>query len=293
MKKSCIIAIGLILVTFMGILSGCSNSATTTIPANTTQAPSAVIPIAVPPTAAVSSPGSAAPNIGVSVPAVSNYVSQPSLIQPGAGQTQSNGIWVTGQGQVSAVPDIASLNLGVNSQATTVAGAQSAAVNSMNAMMQVLKNKGVADKDITTTGYNIYPNMDYKINKITSYQVNNSIVAKIRALADVGSIIDGVVAAGGNLIVISSISFSIDDPSPYLKQARQLAVADAQAKAVQLATASGVKLGSPSFITETSGNYTPATQYLNAVAAVPAASTSINPGTSQISVNVQIVYNIQ
>ncbi len=307
-----ILAVALIAVLAAGCSGAASSTAPATTPANNTfiPPPSPTSPVLTPtapaqmpaqpgmaPVASASSGVSSSPIMAPAISAVapSTYPSQPTFLQAGSGQSQSTGIWVTGLGQVTAVPDIASLNLGVNSQAATVADAQSAAATAMTAVMQVLKSKGVADKDITTVGFNIYPTYDYKANRITGYQVTNTIIAKIRNIPDAGPIIDGVTAAGGNLIRINSISFSIDDPTPYLKQARALAVADASAKAGQLAQASGVKLGLPSFITESSGNYVPTPVYFSAAAGAPAASpsTPISPGQTQISVNVQIVYGIQ
>ena len=321
MRKLTVIAAILAVGLLATLSAGCSGAASSTppasAPANNTfiPAPSPANPIltspgptqmpAQPVQPGIASPSqgtasSGASSSGIMAPAIASiapsaFPSQPAFLQASSGQSQSTGIWVTGQGQVTAVPDIASLNLGVNSQAATVADAQSAAATAMTAVMQVLKGKGVADKDITTVGFNIYPTYDYKVNRITGYQVTNTIIAKIRNIPDAGPIIDGVTAAGGNLIRINSISFSVDDPTPYLKQARALAVADASAKAGQLATLSGVKLGLPSFITESSGNYVPSPIYFSAAAgaAAPAPTTPISPGETQISVNVQIVYGIQ
>jgi uncharacterized protein YggE len=271
------------------------------VPAPGPGVPSQVIPAPAPgvPSIGTSSPGmassgTAAPNVAVSAPAPNSFFNQPSFMQPISGQAQSTGIWVNGQGEVSATPDTASLTLGVDSQAATVAEAQNNASTSMDAVIRVLKNKGVADKDITTVGFNIYPTFNYKNNTITGYQVSNTIIAKIRKIEDTGSIIDGVTSAGGNLIRVSGISFSVDDPAPFLAQARQLAVADATAKASQLAAATGVKLGLPTFITENTSNYLPVPPYFAAAAAgAPAPTTPISPGVTQISVNVQIVYAIQ
>jgi uncharacterized protein YggE len=229
----------------------------------------------------------AAPNAAIAAPG-SYYLNQPFSSQP-----QSTGIWVSGQGEVSVVPDVATLTLGVSSQASTVAQAQSAAANAMSSVMQLLKSRGIADKDITTVGYNIYPVMDYKNNTITGYQVSNSITVKIRNISDSGPIIDSVTAAAGNLIRISGISFDTSDPAASLKQARQQAMADANSKASQLASLGGVKLGLPTYITETTGSYAPQPIYFNAAAAAPAATTPINPGQTQVSVNVQVVYAIQ
>ena len=61
------------------------------------------------------------------------------------------------------------------------------------------------------------------------------VTAKIREMDKVGSIIDAVAAAGGDYTRINNIAFSVDDPSPYYTEARQKAMADAKAKAEQLA----------------------------------------------------------
>lgn len=232
------------------------------------------------------------PNVAMATPGgfASPYTS-PSLAMNG--QLQNAGILVTGQGQVTATPDTAYLTLGVDSQASTVATAQAAATNAMTAVMLALKNKGIADSDITTVGYNINQVWDYKNNTITGYQVSNTITVKIKKISDTGSIIDAVTAAGGNLIRVNSLSFSINDPTPFMKQARQLAMADAKDKAGQLATFGGVTLGPPAFITESSGYYAPTPIYYAAGASARDVATPISPGQTQISVNVQVIYSIQ
>jgi uncharacterized protein YggE len=125
--------------------------------------------------------------------------------------------------------------------------------------------------------------------------VNNSVTVKIRKISDSGPIIDAVTAAAGNLIRVNGISFDISDPAPALKQARQQAMADANAKAAQLASLGGVKLGPPTYISESTSSYVPQPVYFGAsnAAAAPAVSTPINPGQTQVSVNVQVVYGIQ
>ena len=70
--------------------------------------------------------------------------------------SQQEGIWVSGQGEVKAVPDVANITLGVQAQAPTVAEAQEKARQVMDAVMAALKNSGIAEKDIQTTGYNIW-----------------------------------------------------------------------------------------------------------------------------------------
>ena len=71
-------------------------------------------------------------------------------------------------------------------------------------------------------------------------------------------------------------------------------MADAAAKASQLATLAGVKLGVPTYVSENSTTYVPYPIAYSAAAGVPTPSptTPINPGQTQISVNVQVVYAI-
>src|SRR4030042_1915662 len=64
--------------------------------------------------------------------------------------SQQEGIWVNGSGKVTAVPDLATLSLGIEAQATTVAEAQAQAVEAMDRVMKALTDGGVAKKDIQT-----------------------------------------------------------------------------------------------------------------------------------------------
>ncbi len=212
--------------------------------------------------------------------------------------TQQEGLWANGMGQVQAVPDVAVLNLGVQAEAATVAEAQTMAANAMTAVMAALKAGGVADKDIQTSGYTVYQQTQWDNNKqtsvVTGYQVSNTLQVKVRQVADAGTVLDAVVAAGGDLIRVQGINFQVDDPTPYLEQARGKAMADAQMKAKQLADLAGVTLGAPIYITESSSS--PVIYRSAAMGAsdsgAPAPTTPINPGETTITSNVQIVYAI-
>jgi uncharacterized protein len=211
---------------------------------------------------------------------------------------QQEGIWVNGEGKVQAVPDVAVLSLGIVAQEVSVAQAQSEAAAAMDKVMAALKNGGVADKDIQTQSFNIQKVTRYdndKQQEITiGYQVTNMVTTKVRSIDKTGPIIDSVTAAGGDLTRINSIGFTVDNPKPYSDQARQLAVADAAAKAKKLADTAGVKLGKPTYITENS--YVPGPVYrtdmASAVPAPAAVPTPVSPGEMEITTNVQIAYDI-
>jgi hypothetical protein len=228
-----------------------------------------------------------------------------SLELKGSLNSQQEGIWVNGEGKVTAVPDVAILSVGVDAQVMSVADAQAQASVAMDKVMAALKNNGVATKDIQTSSFSISKVTRWDSTKqeqiLTGYQVANTVTAKIRILPQdsytldykAGNIIDAVAAAGGDLTRIDSISFTIDNPAIPQEQARQKAVADAAAKAKQLADAAGVKLGKPVYITESS--YVPST--VNRAVALTAetssgTTTSVSAGELEVTANVQIAYAI-
>ena len=206
---------------------------------------------------------------------------------------QQTGIWVTGQGEVMAVPDVAELRLGVEVQADTVAEAQAQASDAMGKVQQALKDNGVADKDIQTQQFSISPVTkwisDRDEQEIVGYRVTNIVVAKIREIDKAGAIVDAVAEAGGDYTRIQSITFDVEDRAPYYEEARSKAVEDAENKAKQLADLAGVGLGKASFLAE-GGVYLPSRS--TDLFAEGAASTPISPGELEIEVYVQVIYEI-
>lgn len=213
--------------------------------------------------------------------------------------SQQEGVWVSGNGKVTAVPDVAILSLGVEAQAATIAEAQSRAAEAMGKVEDALKEGGVAEKDIQTQYFNIQRVTRWDNVKqeeiVTGYRVTNMVTAKIREIEKTGAIIDAVAVAGGDLTRVNSVGFTVDDPSPYYQEARQKAVADAAAKAKQLADLAGVKLGKPAYISESS--YIPGPIYRQDMAVkaegAPAVETPISPGEMEITANVQLAYAIE
>jgi len=212
---------------------------------------------------------------------------------------QQQGIWVTGEGKVTAVPDIATLRLGIEAQEATVAEAQARASEAMGRVMAALEDNDVAEKDIQTQYFSIHKVTRWDEIKdqeiVIGYRVTNMVTAKIRDIDKAGLIIDAVAVAGGDLTRIDDISFSIDDPSVYLEEARGKAMADVKAKAEKLAGLAGVRLGKPTYISESS--YLPSlgyprVYYEGAAIPAPAPPTEISPGEMEITLTVQVAYAI-
>jgi len=217
--------------------------------------------------------------------------------------SQIEGIWVSGSGEVTVTPDMATLRLGIESQEASVAEAQAKASEAMDKVMAALSANQIADKDIQTQYFNISErtrwNPDTGEETVTGYQVNNTVFAKIRDIDQVGTIIDAVVQAGGDLIRIDSLNFSVDDPSVYYEEAREEAMADAKAIAEHLAALAGVTLDKPTYVSEGAQLPIGGDVYYSysggmAPAPVPApmAMPSVSPGELKVTLTVQVAYSV-
>ncbi|MFC1911795.1 SIMPL domain-containing protein [Chloroflexota bacterium] len=213
--------------------------------------------------------------------------------------SQQEGIWVNGSGKVMVVPDVATLSLGIEAQNDGVALAQSQAAEAMDKVKASLTGNGVAEKDIQTRYFSIQRitrwDQDKQQEIVIGYRVTNMVIAKIRELDKVGTVIDAVAVAGGDLTRIDNIGFSVEDPSAYYEEAREKAMTDAKNKAQQMAELAEVKLGKPSYISESVQYPQPVYRqdyYYAEAATAPAVETSINPGEMELSINVQVAYSI-
>jgi uncharacterized protein YggE len=224
-------------------------------------------------------------------------ITSPGIRSTTAGTSgQNTGIWVTGEGKVDVIPDVAILNVGVEAQADTVEKAQGDAIEAMSAVKTELDARGIDARDIKTQYYSISPVRNYIPDKgseeLAGYRVTNMLTVKIRKIEDTGAIIDAATRAGGNFIRINSINFTVDDPAPYQKDAREKALADAKDKAKQIADKTGLRLGDPTYINETTSSYPVPTTHEAAVLGV-GGGTSISPGEMTVTVTLQVAYAIK
>ena len=153
-------------------------------------------------------------------------------------------ISVQGQAKVSAAPDIAVLNFGVQTgRQQTAQKAMGILSSKMNAVAQGVKGLGIEEKDISTQNLWLNPSYDYKDGRRieTGYEANQNLQVKVRDLSQLSAVLDSVVSEGANQV--GGVSFTIDDPEELKDQGRTEAIADAQEKAVALAATLGKELG--------------------------------------------------
>lgn len=192
-------------------------------------------------------------------------------------------------------PDIATINIGVHTENADAQAAVSENNEQAQAVMQALLDFGIAEQDIRTSNFSIFPRQNYdnegNLQEIV-YVVDNSVQVTVRDLDSIGEILDAAVSAGANSI--NGIQFTIEDPSAAYDTAMAAAVENARSRAEVLAEAAGVELGEVQSINSyVNGGPIPFSQDVRMEMAAADASVPISPGQTEISVEVSVVYNIQ
>ena len=236
---------------------------------------------------------------------------------------------VIGLGEAHSRPDLARASLGVETTDATVAGATSQAARRMQAILAALKARGVAEKDIQTESFNInferiptdqpypggpmMPTPSYAPeagpsatpapgSKVQAqpapsgplgyYHVSQVLAVKLRDLDKVGAILDAAVGAGGNQLY--NIGFAVDDPKPLEARAREAAVADAKARAKQLAELAGLTLGDVLVVAESAaGGMSPPMPMMSKMMDSSSAGTSVSAGEVGVASQVEVVFSVR
>lgn len=224
----------------------------------------------------------------------------PALAQENQMTKQPARIAVTGEGTMTASPDMAILNLSVLREAKTAREAMTANNEAMAKVLEAMKKAGIEDRDLQTGGINIQPRYVYPDDKnglkepsITGYTVSNSLTVRVRDLAKVGNVLDESVTLGINQG--GDLNFVNDNPAATINEARKRAVTDAIAKAKTLADAAGVGIGRLVEINEQSRPPMPIAraQFKTMADAAPQGSVPVEAGENSYNVSVNVVFEIK
>lgn len=206
----------------------------------------------------------------------------------GATAAAKGTITVSGTGIVNSVPNRADFTFGVSATAPTATAALAADSSQMRRLIDALKKRGIASRDIQTAQISLSPNMNAGGNRVVGYTAANSVTTRIRKLGDAGPIIDAAVGAGANQV--SGPSLTSADQQALYRRALKAAIANARAKASAIASAAHLTVGGIRSISEASTNSFP--QPLAESAKPAAGSTPVQPGTIQTEADVTVTFNI-
>jgi len=215
--------------------------------------------------------------------------------QPGTVVT-NGGITVVGQGTAYGQPDQATVVVGVDTFAPTVAEATAQNQTTLDNVMAALTAAGIADEDIQTTNYSLYAEQIYGDKGpegIAGYRISNQVNVKIRDISRVGDVLGAVTEAGANAIY--GVNFTVADPAALEAEARAQAMQDAAKRAASLAELGNVTLGEVKVISEVVGQPVMPLGMGGGGAAMEQAASApgISPGQLSYQVQVQVTYNIQ
>jgi len=202
-------------------------------------------------------------------------------------------ITVVGRGKVTVEPDIAMLNLGVQTKAEKVDEAVSENQEIMEAILEALDEAGVAEEDIRTAYYNIYLDEGYygpEVAREPVYRVYNMVIVKVRDLDSIGAILDAVIKAGANQI--QGVNFTLEDWTQAEVEAREKAMENARERAEHLAQLADAQLGQVISVSEVIGGgmLQPPVEM---AAGLGGGAGPISPGQLDYSTSIQVTYAIE
>ena len=198
-------------------------------------------------------------------------------------------------GEVTRLPDIATLSAGVVTQAGSAAAAMAENARRMALATAALRRAGIADKDIRTATLSLQPQYRYADNQpptITGYQASNQLSVAFHDIARAGAILDTLVGQGVNQI--SGPDFAVEHPEAALDEARTAAIRTARARAELYAKATGLSVRRIVSISE-SGIDMPQPQrpMMMMARAKTGADTELAPGDQKLSASVQVTFELQ
>jgi uncharacterized protein YggE len=202
-------------------------------------------------------------------------------------------ITVTGSGEVQAEPDMAVVSIGARNTAPTARAAMDLTAAAVTAVMARLTEAGIEPRDMQTGQVALNPVWDHRGSsenepRVTGFEAAITLTVRVRDLSVLGGVLDAAVSDGAN--ALGGLSFALADPAPLLSQARAQAVADAKAKAEEMAAAAGVTLGPVQTISE-QGSMRPQPMMME-MARSAAADMPIAAGEVGYSASVMMVFAI-
>ncbi len=220
------------------------------------------------------------------------------LLLPAAlAQRGPGGVTVSATGTAYGEPDEASFDAGVSALNENVQATTTQVSERVSSLLGALREAGVADRDIRTTNFTVYPEQAYDNNgqpTTLRYRVVNTVHVTVRDTEGLGTLLGMSVEAGAN--EVSNVVFTVADPSALERQAREAAMNAARAKAEQLARFGDAELGDLLRVTEGAqpGGAEPLPQFrMEASVADASGNVPVSSGQLAVTVTVQVTYGLR
>jgi hypothetical protein len=213
--------------------------------------------------------------------------------QSQAEAVQGTLLTISAEGKTTGRPDMATISLGVTTEAPTAQAAMQANARQMTALIAALRRAGIAERDIQTSNISVNPQQQYHDNEppvITGYQANNTVTGKIRNIDSTGRVIDAAVAAGGN--TVNGVNFTYQDPDAQMDAARRDAITNARHRAELYASALSMHVVRIVAVSE-GGGYSPPMPMPMARMAAAQDATPVQVGEIETTANINVTFELR
>jgi uncharacterized protein YggE len=204
---------------------------------------------------------------------------------------------VNGSASVKRAPDVAVIQLAVETTAQSAAEASAANAERMAAVLRSIRDLGVPSSQIRTRRLELQPRYDSRRDRdtppeIVGYRALNQVSVRLDDVEGTGAVVDAGIRAGANRV--TGIQFELSDPEGAYHEALRNAIASARAEAEVAASALELRLGDAIQVS-TGGFRPPSTGTVYEMAAMRAADSSppVEPGEIEVEATVSIIWRLE
>lgn len=195
---------------------------------------------------------------------------------------------------VEAEPDIAGIGAGVTTEAMSATEAMRANALAMRTVIERMRQLGIAERDIQTSGISLSPRYDYdeasRRQVFRGYMASNRVQVTLREIERIGTVLDALVEAGAT--DLSGPSWSIDDPAPIRARAREQAMRTARERALEYARHTGYSDARLLQVSEATAFNRPVMVTGSRLMDAAEASTPVQPGQVETGVTITVTYEL-
>lgn len=204
---------------------------------------------------------------------------------------------VTADAKITAIPDLATVTLGVTSTGNDPIEVKNQNNQKINQIMGFIKQQGIGSQDIKTDQLYFYPQYNYidGERKAGGYQADQTLIITIKNIdkskTTLEKILDGAVNHGANKI--PGLEFGFMDMNQLKQLARKKAIQNAKVKAMELAAEADLKLGRVVNVLESSNaSHVWSLPTMNFSAQAKSVAPKIEPGSQEIIENITLIFKV-
>jgi uncharacterized protein len=220
------------------------------------------------------------------------YVSAAKFVCVAQNERAQNVIVVEGRGSVEVSPDIALLQVNLETNADSAGEALSLVSNRAAAVTSAVRDHHIGGEDLKTTGLNVFPQMDQGGLRVHHYRAFYGFRVRLRDISRAPLLIESISTAAGDALRLGGIQTIVSDPEGARSEAGVRAVADARQRAARLADAAGVRLRRILSITEGQAAFGHLPRAAMAASTSLAGQPPIQAGSEEITVQVTVTFEI-